>query len=146
MSQLFAAFGIDWRLLIINLINFGVLLVALRYFLYGPLTNMLESRRQKVAQGVQDAEDARTKLREIEDSKLGILAGAGAEADEMLKKARASAQEKERAIVQAAEAAAARINAEAENRAAELKAQALEESKREVAKLVVLGMERVMSK
>ena len=107
---------------------------------------MLESRRQKVAQGVQDAEDARTKLREIEDSKLGILAGAGAEADEMLKKARASAQEKERAIVQAAEAAAARINAEAENRAAELKAQALEESKREVAKLVVLGMERVMSK
>lgn len=146
MSQLFAAFGIDWRLLIINLINFGVLLVALRYFLYGPLTTMLESRRQKVAQGVKDAEAAGVKLHETEEARTGILAEAGSEADEMLKKARLAAQEKERAIVASAEASAARIAAEAEKRAAELKAQALEESKQEVAKLVVLGVEKVMSK
>lgn len=146
MSQLFAAFGIDWRLLIINLINFGVLLAALRYFLYKPLTSMLENRRHKVAEGVHAAEQSQAKLREIEEARGGILAQAGSEADEMLKKARLAAQEKERATVQAAEAAAARIQSEAEMRAVELKAQAIEESKQEVAKLVVLGMERMAQK
>ncbi len=145
MSQLFAAFGIDWRLLVINLINFGVLLVALRYFLYGPLTTMLENRRLKVQKGVEDANAAEARLREIEEARSGMLASAGSEADELLKKARAAAQEKERTLVAAAEAAAARTTAEAETRAKELKAQALEESKQEVAKLVVLGMERVMT-
>ena len=143
MSQLFAAFGLDWRLLIINLINFGVLLVALRYFLYGPLTGMLESRRRKMIQGVEDADAASARLHEIEAAKSGILAEAGTEADHLLAKARAAAQEKERAIVAAAEAAAARTSAEAQKQAAELKSQAIEESKQEVAKLVVLGIEKL---
>lgn len=146
MSQLFAAFGIDWRLLVINLINFGVLLAVLRYFLYKPLTTMLETRRIKVAEGMRAAEESEAKLREIEAARSSILAEAGSEADEMLKKARAAGQEKERALVAAAEAAAARTTAEAQSRAAELKAQALEESKQEVAKLVVLGMERMAQK
>lgn len=145
MSAVFAAFGIDWRILLINSINFGVLLLALWYFLYGPLTSMLAQRRNKVAEGVRNAEEAGVKLREIEEAKSGILAAAGTEADDLLKKARASAQEKERALVASAEAAAARTTTEAESRAAELKAQALEESKQEVAKLVVLGVERVLA-
>ena len=144
MSAVFAAFGIDWRLLLIDSINFGVLVLALWYFLYAPLTKVLETRRQKVAQGVHDAEAAQIKLREIEEAKSGILADAGEEADALLKKARIAAQEKERTMLAAAEAAATRTTKEAESRAAELKAQALEESKQEVAKLVVLGMERAM--
>lgn len=144
MSAVFAAFGIDWRLLLIDSINFGVLLLALWYFLYAPLTKMLETRRQKVAEGVRQAEEAGIKLHEIEAAKSGILAQAGSEADEMLKKARVAAGEKERALIAAAEASAARTSAEAHKQASELKAQAIEESKQEVAKLVVLGMEKVM--
>jgi len=144
MSAVFAAFGIDWRLLLIDSINFGVLLFALWYFLYAPLTKMLETRRQKVAEGVHDAEQAGIKLREIEEAKSGILADAGQEADELLRKARLAAAEKERALVIAAEAAAARTAGEAAAQAAELKAQAIEESKQEVAKLVVLGMEKML--
>lgn len=143
MGELFAAFGLDWRLLIINLINFGALMVALWYFLYGPLTKMLEERRLKVIQGVEDAEAAALRLSEIETAKSSIMAAAGTEADEILKKARAAATEKERSIIAASEAAAARAIQEGEAQAAELKAQALQESKQEVAKLVVLGMEKL---
>jgi F0F1-type ATP synthase membrane subunit b/b' len=49
-------------------------------------------------------------------------------------------------LVTAAEASAARTTKEAEAEAKELKAKALEESKQEVAKLVVLGMEKLMTK
>jgi F-type H+-transporting ATPase subunit b len=146
MSAVFAAFGIDWRLLLIDSINFGLLVLALWYFLYAPLMRVLEARRQKMAEGVHDAEQAAIKLREIEAAKSGILAEAGQEADEMLKKARKAAEEKERAMVAAAEAAAARTTTEAAAAAAELKVQAIEESKQEVAKLVVLGMEKMLAK
>ena len=143
MSAVFAAFGIDWRLLLIDSINFGVLLLALWYFLYAPLTKMLEARRQKVAQGVEDADTAAAKLADIKHEQSAMLSRAGAEADEVLAKARKNAEEKGRAMLVASEAAAAASLKEAEAQAAALKAEAIEESKKEVAKLVVLGMEKL---
>lgn len=142
MSELLTAFGIDWRLLVINLINFGVLLWVLWYFLYTPLTTMLEERRQKVAQGVQDAADAAAQLAEVEHTRAQVLAGAGREADDVLSHARSAAVAKERELVAAGERAAQSIVKDAEAQARELRAQALEESKQEVAKLIVLGMEK----
>lgn len=144
MQQVLVAFGIDWRLLLINSVNFGLLMLVLWYFLYTPLTNMLEERRQKVADGVRDAESAKHKLAEIEGSRSEILAAAGTEADEVLKKSRAAAHAKEREILAAGEAAAVNTLREASAQAQELKAEAIEESKKEVAKMVVLGVEKML--
>ena len=143
MSELFSAFGIDWRLLLVDCINFGLLLLALWYFLYGPLTKMLESRRMKIAQGVQDAKDAGEKLAEIQSARAGMLADAGKEADMLVKDARATAVVKSKEIITAGEVAAANVMKSAEAQAQEMKAQAIAESKQEVAKLIVLGMERL---
>lgn len=146
MNQLFAAFGIDWRLLLINLFNFGLLLAALWYFLYGPLTKMLEERRQKVIEGVDAARDARHRLEEIERSRAAMLAAAGKEADEVLSQARLAAAAKERELLGASEASAAALLREAEAQAKELEREAIEKSKQEVAKLIVLGMEKMAHK
>ena len=143
MSAVFAAFGIDWRLLLIDSINFGVLLLALWYFLYTPLLRVLETRRQKVAQGVADAEAAELKLADIKSEEGTILSHAGAEADEVLAHARKAAEERSRAMLAASEATVAASLKEAEAQAEALKAEAIEESKKEVAKLVVLGMEKL---
>lgn len=143
MSDLFAAFGIDWRLLVINLINFGLLLAALWYFLYEPLTSMLETRRRKMAQGVADAEEAKRQLSEIEGSRADMLAKAGSEADEVIASARVAAQQKGQEIVSASEASAQALLKDAEAQATELKREAIEQSKQEVAKLIVLGMEKM---
>ncbi len=146
MSELFAAFGIDWRLLVINLVNFGLMLGVLWYFLYGPVLKMLETRREKIAKGVKDAEAAQTALREIEGVRLAKLSEAGKEADDMLSSARAAAAKKERDMMAHAEHRAATMLAEAEAEAGEAKARAIKESKEEVAKLIVLGMEKAMTK
>src|SRR6185369_5995878 len=107
MEQVLTTFGVDWRLLLINAVNFGLLLLILWYFVYEPLTIVLEERRQKVSQGVRDAEASAIKLREIEESRSEVLAKAGSEADEVLRQSRLNAQAKEREIVAAGEAAAA---------------------------------------
>lgn len=144
MEQVLVTFGIDWKLLLVNAINFGLLLAVLWYFLYGPLTRMLEERRQKVAQGVRDAQTAQERLSEIENARADMLAKAGKEADTIVSHARTSASAKEKEIVSAGEAAASALLNDAQVQAEELKRQAIEESKQEVAKLIVLGIEKAM--
>ncbi len=144
MEQVFHVFGIDWKLLLINALNFGLLLAALTYFLYKPMMRMLEERRDKIAQGVHDADQAARELATIERSRLQKLADAGKEADTVVSQARALGNEKQREILSGAEAAAARVLSEAEAQAQDLKAQAIDESKQEVAKLIVLGMEKAL--
>jgi F-type H+-transporting ATPase subunit b len=144
MSAILNAFGIDWHLLVINTINFALLLGALWYFLYAPLTKMIEARREKVAEGVRAAHHAERHLAEIDASRTKILAEAGAQADVLIAEARKAGQEKERELVVSGEASAARIVEDAEAQAKELKEKAIQESKKEVAELIVLGVEKTL--
>ena len=54
--ELLHKLGIDWRLLIAQLINFSVLLFVLYKFLYHPILNILEKRRKQIEEN-----DIRTK-------------------------------------------------------------------------------------
>ena len=146
MSQVLSVFGIDWRLLLINAVNFGLVLLALWYFLYAPVLKMLEERRKKVSDGVRDAESAKRELDKIENSRAAVLAAAGRDADALSAAARAAGAQKERELVQKGESTAATLVRDAAAEAAEMKARSIEESKQEVAKLVVLGMEKTMRK
>ncbi len=143
MQAILTTFGIDWHLLLINMVNFGLLMAVLWYFLYAPVTRMLETRREKVSQGVRDAQAAGERLAEVEHSRRAVLATAGKEADEMLAAARVAGTQKERELLEKGEAAAATVLRDAEAQAAELKVRSIEESKHEVAKLIVLGMEQL---
>lgn len=144
MEAILTTFGIDWRLLLINAINFGLLLLGLWYFLYGPVLRMLEERRQKVAQGVQEAQRAHEELQNIEASRAQLLGEAGREADHLVSQARALAVQKERELIGEGEAAAQRIVQQAQAQAQEEKKQAILESKEEVAKMIVLGVEKML--
>lgn len=146
MSAIFTTFGVDWHLLLIQGVNFGILLAGLTYFLYKPVTNMLEERRAKVAQGVRDAQAAEAKLAQIEGERAHTLAEAGREADALMSSVRSAATEKQREIVAKAQMTATAVLAEAEAQAAEAKVRAVAESKEEVAKLIVLGMEKAFNK
>ena len=144
MSALLISFGIDWHLLIINTINFLILLAALSYFLYGPVMRMLEERRQKVIKGIEDANVAAAKLAEIESTRAEMLVQAGREADDVLSRARSAAVRKEKEMLIAAEDAAARVATAAAAEARDAKERAIAESKQEIAKLVILGTEKLL--
>ena len=144
MSKILEVFGIDWRLLAVNAINFGILLLLLKYFAYGPIMAALEARRQKVSEGVRNADLAERKLKSIEASRTEILAQAGKEADAVLAHGREAGMAKEKEIIAEGETAATALLKDAENQANEMKARAIAESREEVAKLIVLGMEKGM--
>ncbi len=144
MEQLFDAFGIDWKLLIAQAINFGVLLAVLTYLLYKPVLKTLDERKEKVAKGVRDALEAEHKLAEADSTAQARLHSAEGEAESIVKGARETAQSEKARILKEAEARALDVAADAEARAKEASAKALRESEREIARLAVLATEKVL--
>ena len=145
MSKILDVFGIDWRLLAVNIVNFGILLYLLKRFAYGPIMSALEARRQKVSEGVRNADLAERKLKKIEASQDEILTKAGKEADALLARGREAGMAREKELILEGEAAVTSLIKDAESQAKEMKAQAIAESREEVAKLIVLGMEKTMA-
>jgi F-type H+-transporting ATPase subunit b len=58
MEQLLTQLGIDWHLLISQAVNFFLLLIVLRIFVYKPLLTVLRERREKIENGIIKAEEA----------------------------------------------------------------------------------------
>ncbi len=144
MEQILAVFGIDWRILIVQIINFSILLFVLWYLLYRPLVAMVENRRAQIIEGVAKAERADAALRDADAKKAELITKASLEAEELLKTARTASKQKEQSLVREAEEKAARIVSEATLKAKETEREALVKSKEEIAKLVVLGVEKTL--
>lgn len=146
MEQLFDAFGIDWKLLIAQAINFGVLLAVLTYLLYKPVLKTLDERSALIKKGVVDAEEATKKLEEADDTAKARLQEAEGEAEGLVARARDEAGSERTRIVKEAETRASHIEKDAEARAKEAKEQALKESEREIARLAILAAEKAIRK
>ena len=144
MSELFAAFGLDWRLLLIQAFNFAILLAVLWKFLYTPILKMLDERRDKVVKGVKDAEEAAQKLAASDEEGRAIVASAAKDAEGLVGDARKRADEKRADMIRAAEAHAEGILAEANARAAEAQRQALAATEREIARTAMLAAEKLL--
>lgn len=86
-------FGFDYRLFLAQIINFLIIVFVFKKFLYKPLINTLEKREKKIAQGVQDAEDAGIALAKAEEQKDAILKKAGVEAERIITEAKTQAGE-----------------------------------------------------
>ena len=144
MEQLIHAFGIDARLILIQVVNFGLLMAILTYFLYKPVLKVLAERQEKIAQGVKDAEEAGKAKAEATEEKKIVIAAANKEAEAMTSRAKEHAVVKADEIVAAAQVKAGQVAKDASLRAEEMKAAALKESEAEIAKLAILAAEKVL--
>jgi len=144
MEQIFGVFGVEWKMLLVQMANFGLLLAILWRFLYKPLTRLIEERRMQIIEGVANAERAETALKDAHAKKSEILTKATLEAEEVVTAARKAAKEKEAQILKEAEERHERILMEASLKGEELKREALEESREGIARLIVLGAEKTL--
>ncbi len=144
MEEIINAFGIDTRLIIIQLLNFGILMAVLGYFLYQPILRILKEREEKISQGLKDAEAAMKARAEAGVEKQTILTNAHKEAEEIGKRAKAAAEAKATEIVSGAQGKAAFVLEDAELKGEQIKAQALKDSEKEITQLAILAAEKVL--
>ena len=133
MSEL----GIQWKILLAQTISFSVVFFVLWRFAYRPVFNMLEARRQKIAEGLANAEKIKAELAHTEAERKRVLAQAGDVANQMIEEGRNAAARVREMETQKAIAAAEQIMAKAREAAAQDHARMLAELKSEVGRLVV---------
>ena len=107
--ELLSNLGIDWRLIIAQLINFTVLMAVLYKFLYKPVLKLLHERTSRIEDGLKNAEVVEKKLRE-----------ATALYDAKISEARAATQKMLEATRKESEALKAELTASAQNEAAKI--------------------------
>lgn len=88
-----SALGIDVRVLVLQVINFAILLVLLRWFAYKPVIALLDSRRKKIEEGLAAAERSVQQEAEMKEKEKKILDHAREEAHLTITAAKAEAQE-----------------------------------------------------
>ena len=123
-----------------------VLCVLLRLFAYKPIINVLQQRRQRIADGLANADKIKAELARTEAARLDILNKANTAANKLIEEARAAAARVQEQETQKAIAAAEQIIVKAREAAEQDHARMLTELRREVGRLVVDTTSKVTGK
>lgn len=145
-ERVVTTFGIDWPHLIAQIISFSIVAFVLYRFAYRPVLQMLEVRRQQIAQGIANAEQIQAELAKTEAQRQEVMAKAAVEANQFIEEARAAAARLQQEESQKAVAAAEQIISRARQAAEREHAAMLADLKREVGRLVVQTTAKVAAK
>ncbi len=146
MEQIITVFGINWKLILIQGVNFGLLLFVLQRYLYKPVLAMVDTRRAKIESAIKNAEQMEADLGQAEAEKTHILREATQKGDEIIAHAKKHAEGEEHIIIKDAHRKAVHLLNEAERRTERERADMLEKAEREVARMAVLSAEKILRK
>ena len=136
-------FGLTWPQFLSNCVSFVIVCILLQKFAYKPIVTVLEARREKIAEGLKNAERIKVELADAEKTKADILARANDEALRMIEEARASAAAVAERKTQQAVAEAEQIVAKAREATRIEHDRMLADLKREVGHLVIATTTKV---
>ena len=146
MDKILADFGVNWILLSAQIVNFLVVLFVLQKFLYKPLLKVLDERKQKIEEGLSNAEKIQKELEDTEVKRQQIMD----EAIEEGKRVISEATQQGAVLMQESQAKAreemeAMMNQGMQMIAGE-KEKMKSEIKGEVAAMITMSMEKVLGK
>jgi F-type H+-transporting ATPase subunit b len=144
IGSLFGTFGVNWAGLIGQLVTFVILLVGLRAILYKPVLNMLEERKQRIAQGLKDAEAAASAKERSELEAAQQLREATEKAQELLEEAQKSSQRLKDQLMAQTQAEIDRTKRDQAAQMEQMRSDMLRDVRAEVAELVVTTTKKVL--
>ena len=144
MEELITTFHIDWKLMIAQIVNFGLVLGLLYWLAAKPLSELMKNRTKEITDGLDNAKKAELEVqnanikkdeivREAKNSAKQIVATSQVDGKEIVKEAKDKAiLEKEEIIKQA------RLDAEKEKKNSD------EQVRIEASKLISEGVKKVV--
>ena len=146
VQQVAEQFGVDWPHFIAQCISFVIVAGVLYKWAYKPVLAVLEERRQRIAEGLANAEKIKIELANAQTKSQELLNQASAQAGKMIEEARGAAAKVQEVETQKAIAAANDIVAKARQAMDAEHARMLTELRREVGRLVVNTTAKVTGK
>ncbi len=135
---------INFFWVIVSALNFLVFLAVIWQFAFKPLSRMLEARRERIEQGLKDAEQARRERDHAEQERISVLVEARREANDVINRAQRVAEESRAADIAATREELERLRARAAADIEAEKLRAIADLRAEVADLALNAAGRVV--
>ena len=144
MDAIVSSFGLDWKIFLAEIVNFGIVLAIIYFLVIKKISPLLEKRRQTIIDGVEKSQKAEETLKAAEAEKADILKAANIEASDTIALSVERAKMREDTILKEAGTKGEVIIKAAERKGHQEKEAIIESSKDDIAKMVVLGVEKVL--
>lgn len=144
MEALIDTFNLDWKIIVAQLINFAIVFLVLYKFALKPLAKLMDERKQKIAQGLTDAQINAQKALEIERLYQEELNKARMEAQNLLHQMKADIENKKEILLRDSHAEAQALILNTQNQLQAQKTQMINEAKKEIGKLVIESVEKIL--
>lgn len=138
------ALGINLGYLILQILMFAILFITLKKWVYGPMLNMLENRRKKIAQGLEDAQVAADARSNAEKEAEKIVAEARSQAADIVRAASEQAEKAGREVRTQMDADAAKARESAMSEIEQERNRILSEMRSQVAALAIASAQKLI--
>jgi len=139
-----AALGIDWKILLAQLINFIIVFWVLSRYAFKPLLKVLDERRAKVEKSVKDAQEIIEEKEHLAQEVEKKLSEANQKAQEIIALSSKAAKQDQARIRQEADSSASKMVAEAKTQITAMKQSMKQEIVKELGELIVSTTKKVI--
>jgi F-type H+-transporting ATPase subunit b len=133
-------------LMIWTIVAFAITLWVLKRYAFGPVQKLIDDRRDRIRQSIEEADRAREEARGLLEEHRALIGQAKGQAEEILAEARKVADAQRERLRGEIEEDRQRRLAETERQIEQATQQALGEIRREVASLSLLAAEKITRK
>ena len=133
-------------LMIWTIVCFLVVLFVLKRYAFGPIQQMVDTRRERIEQAIAEADNAREEARNLLEEHRKLIGQAKAESEEILAEARRVAEAQRERVREESEEDRARRLEETRRQIDQATVQALGQIRDEVGKLSLLAAEKITRK
>ena len=144
MNELISKLGIDWRLLVAQIVNFLILLAILYKFLYKPVLAMFDKRTATIEKSLEDARKIEENLKAAEAARDAKIMEARDDGRKIVERAREMAEMQSNEIVAKGKAAVDAVVKQSKEQIISEKTKMLEDVKGKISELVFAATEKIL--
>ena len=143
LLDILGTIGFDWKVALVNLVSFLIIFFILKRFVFDHLSKVIKERREKIAAGLDNAEEAEAALNKAQEEAAGITGEAQQEAHGIIAASKGRAEDVAAKVAADAQKSADQVLAEAHTRGEADIAQMRKELKSEMAGVVVSAVGKI---
>ncbi len=139
-------FHLDWKLLIAQVINLGVVVFVLWFIVFKPLAKKITQRNKEIEKGLENAKQSQALLEKSKQECLEIVKTAREKVKEIFAETEKNAQKEKEKILLIAKEESEKISKTTKQNLLEEKEKVIKDAQKELANLVVLAIEKILGK
>ena len=146
MSEIFEKLGLDYKLIIAQIVNFVLLLIILQRLAYKPVLKMLKDRTEKIEKSLRQAKKIEEELKNTEETKLAEIKKAKKESQEIIKEAYETSEKRSQESIERTKIKTQEIVEKAKQEIKAEKESSIQEAKKEISDISIQIAQKIIGK